>query len=83
MHGWIKLKGIMLNSTAIDTDYSDYFIPDECKEDFYERKSMWVDREGDDDGIYDDDEIIGHIEDYADSTFEDWKKNKKLIQKKT
>ena len=82
INGWIKLKGILINTTAINTDYSEFFIPDECASDYYEKCSKWVSEEGDDDGMFDDSEIIGHIEDYAEISFKDFKfqKRKKAVR---
>ena len=73
-HGWEKKKGLMVNTEMINDDYEKFFIPEENHGDFFEECWMWVEKESDDEGVYDDTEIVEHIEDFAGLSFEEWKK---------
>ena len=77
LHGWIRKKGILIDTTSMD--YDEFFVVDDCKEDYYKRCGMWCDKEGDDVGVYDDEDIIEHIEEYADLDFKEWKKRKEEV----
>ncbi len=77
LNGWVKKKGILIDVEAIGSDFDSFFVADEYKDDYYKKCEMWVDKEGDDEGIYDDNEIIEHIEEFSDITFKDFKKNEK------
>jgi len=80
IHGWEKKKGILIDMEAID-DYEKFFIPNDCKEDYYKEGEFWMVIDGDDEGVYDDSEIIDHIEDFADKSFSEWKKIKLKLRK--
>ncbi len=76
MNGWEKQEGILLDIEAIDDDKDKFFIPGECKNDYYMECMMWIDTEGNDEGVFDDGDIIEHIEDFTGLNFKEWKKRK-------
>ena len=72
MNGWEKKKGIMIEVDMID-DYDKFFIPEDCKDDYYKEGEFWCDKEANDEGVYDDYDIVEHIEDNAELSFKEWK----------
>lgn len=83
MNGWEKRKGIWIDNDMLTEDYDKTFFTDEQKEDLISEAEVWCHVEGDDVGVYEDDEIIEHIEDnFSDQTFEEWKKRKAGVQKR-
>jgi len=76
MNGWEKKKGILIDLDAIDDSGESYFVPDDCKEDYYKEGELWCEVEGNDVGVYEDEDIIDHIEDFAELSFKEWKKRK-------
>ena len=76
MNGCEKLKGILIDTTGMDSD--EFFIPDVNKEGYYTETEKWCGEEGDE-GVYDDDEIIGNIEDHAELSFEEWRKRRNKV----
>lgn len=74
LNGWIKRKGILLDTEAVDDSYSEFFIADDCKSDYYKEVEMWCEEEGNDEGVFDDEDIVEHIEDFAVMSFEEYKK---------
>ncbi len=81
IHGWEKKKGILIDLEIIDTSYDSFFVPEECKKDYYKEGEMWCHKEMDDEGVFDDDEIMDHIEDYTEKSFQEWKKIKLKLRK--
>ncbi|KKN17013.1 hypothetical protein LCGC14_0970210 [marine sediment metagenome] len=78
LHGWVKKKGTLIDLDAIDTSYESFFVPHDCKTDYLKEDKFWCDESCNDEGIYDDFDIIDHIEDYAEFSFEEFKKRRNL-----
>lgn len=72
-HGWKKKKGIMVNTEMIDTDYEKYFISSDQVSDFISEGEFWCCEEYDDEGVFEDCDIIEHIEDHTTLTFKEWR----------
>ena len=77
MHGWVRKKGILINTHEIDDAFEEYFVPDDNSEDIYEKATMWVDKNGDDEDVYSDDEIIEAIEDCSEISYKKFVESKK------
>jgi len=75
INGWIKKKGILIDIEKIGDDFDNYFVADENKDDYYKKCEMWCDESGNDEGVYDDSEIIDYLEEHcSDLTFKEFKK---------
>lgn len=82
-YGWNRHDGIWIDSEMLNSDYDKMFFPEDMAGDVVSHGYAWTNDDGDDEAAYDDCDIVEHIEDYAEVSFEEWKlRNSKQGSKK-
>lgn len=73
VNGWERHYGIWINNEMLNSDYDKMFFPEEMGCEVMSHGHAWTNDDGDDEGAYDDCDIIEHVEDQVELSFDEWK----------